>query len=402
MTSTDPTKVPAKDADATSNRAAPETASDGAAPEGAASETAAGATPVATDSAVTGSATADGAPADAATDIAVEPDAPDDAGAPEGHEGDAAAADPDASEVEVAAVPDPPGKRTAGRTARGLLKTMRPRQWVKNVLVFAAPFVGGGVFDLPVLLDCVLAFVAFSLAASGVYLVNDALDVEADRVHPTKCRRPIAAGIVPLPLAYVTAAVLFVAAIAVSIAVTWELILVLAIYVAVQLSYCLWLKHQPVIDICIVASGFLMRAIAGGVATGIVLSQWFLLVAGFGSLFMVAGKRYAEMMLAERTGAKIRKSLESYSASYLRYIWSLSATVMIMTYGLWAFEIRETHHNTVWSVISIVPFVIAVLRYSVDVDRGTGGEPEEIALGDRVLQVLALAWIVMLTLAVYS
>ena len=169
-----------------------------------------------------------------------------------------------------------------------------------------------------------------------------------------------------------------------------------------QLAYCFWLKHQPVLDICIVASGFLLRAIAGGAATGIPLSQWFLLSAGFGSLFMVAGKRYAEMMLAERTGAKIRKSLESYSASYLRFVWGLAATVLISTYCLWAFELREAQpNNTVWSVISIVPFVVAVLRYAVDVDNGDGGEPEEIALGDRVLQVLALAWIGTLAVAVY-
>lgn len=329
----------------------------------------------------------------------VVPDAPDDAGAPEGHEADAA---PAAVAAEHAPhVPMDPSERTTTMVARGLLKTMRPRQWVKNVLVFAAPFVSGQLFDVPVLIDCVIAFVAFSLAASGVYLVNDALDVEADRAHPTKRRRPIASGIVPVPLAFVAAGVLFAGAIALSFAVTWQLIIVLAVYVAVQLSYCLWLKHQPVLDICIVASGFLMRSIAGGVATGIPLSQWFLLVTGFGSLFMVAGKRYAEINLAERTGAKIRKSLENYTASYLRYIWSLSATVMIVMYGLWAFEIREDH-NSVWSVLSIVPFVIAVLRYSVDVDRGTGGEPEEIALGDRALQVLALAWIAMLTLAVYS
>jgi len=315
---------------------------------------------------------------------------------------DQAGADPTGDAGAAAAVDGPPPERTPARTARGVLKTMRPRQWVKNVLVFAAPFVGGGIFSGNVWLDCLIAFAAFSLAASGVYLVNDALDVEADRAHPTKCRRPIAAGIVPVVLAYAVAGVLFAGAIALGILADWRLLVVLAVYVAVQLAYCLWLKHQPVIDICIVASGFLLRAVAGGVATGIALSQWFLLVAGFGSLFMVAGKRYAEMMLAERTGAKIRKSLESYSASYLRYIWSLSATVMIMTYGLWAFEIRETHHNSVWSVISIVPFVIAVLRYSVDVDRGTGGEPEEIALGDRVLQVLAVAWVAMLTLAVYA
>jgi decaprenyl-phosphate phosphoribosyltransferase len=107
-------------------------------------------------------------------------------------------------------------------------------------------------------------------------------------------------------------------------------------------------------------------------------------------------------MLAEKTGAKIRKSLESYSPSYLRFVWALSATTMIMTYCLWAFEIRAAHHNSVWSVISIVPFVVAVLRYSVDVDNGNGGEPEEIALGDRVLQVLALVWVATLTMAVYT
>lgn len=291
---------------------------------------------------------------------------------------------------------------TRSGVARGVLKTMRPRQWVKNVLVLAAPFAGGDLLQTGIALQLVIAFVAFSLAASGIYLVNDAKDVEADRAHPTKRNRPIAAGIVPPRVAVAVAVVLLAAAVALSLLASVQLVMVLAVYVAVQLSYCFWLKHQPVLDICIVASGFLLRAIAGGAATGIALSQWFLLVAGFGSLFMVAGKRYAEMMLAEKTGAKIRKSLESYSASYLRFVWGLSATVLITTYSLWAFEIRETENNPVWSAISIVPFVVAVLRYSVDVDNGNGGEPEEIALGDRVLQVLALAWIATLTVAVYA
>jgi decaprenyl-phosphate phosphoribosyltransferase len=292
--------------------------------------------------------------------------------------------------------------RTPAGIARGIVKTMRPKQWVKNVLVLAAPFAKGDLFSGVMAWHLGIAFVAFSLAASGVYLVNDAKDVEADRAHPTKRNRPIAAGIVPPGLALGVAVVLLLGAIALSFLASPELAIVLAVYIAVQLAYCFWLKHQPVLVICIVASGFLLRAIAGGVATGIPLSQWFLLSAGFGSLFMVAGKRYAEMMLAERTGAKIRKSLESYSASYLRFVWALSATVLIMTYCLWAFEIREAQHNSVWSVISIVPFVVAVLRYSVDVDSGNGGEPEEIALGDRVLQVLAVLWIGTLTFAVYS
>jgi decaprenyl-phosphate phosphoribosyltransferase len=299
-------------------------------------------------------------------------------------------------------VPAPAPARTPAGVAFGVLKTMRPRQWVKNVLVLAAPFAAGDLLLPGIGLQLVIAFVAFSLAASGVYLVNDAKDVEADRAHPTKRNRPIAAGTVPAGLAVGVAVVLLAGSIALALLASYELAALLAVYVAVQLAYCFWLKHQPVLDICIVASGFLMRAIAGGAATGIALSQWFLLVAGFGSLFMVAGKRYAEMMLAERTGAKIRRSLESYSASYLRFVWGLSATVLITTYSLWAFEIRETENNPIWSAVSIVPFVIAVLRYSVDVDKGEGGEPEEIALGDRVLQVLALLWIATLTVAVYS
>lgn len=287
-----------------------------------------------------------------------------------------------------------------GNPVTGLIRTMRPRQWVKNVLVLAAPFVGGVIFDVDVLIAVGIAFVAFSLAASGVYLVNDVKDVEADRAHPTKRNRPIAAGVVPPTLALAVAVLLFVASVGISLLASTDLAIVTAVYVAVQISYCLWLKHQPVMDIAIVASGFLLRAIAGGAAAQIDLSQWFLLAAAFGSLFMVAGKRYAEIRLAERTGAKIRKSLERYTPTYLRFVWTLSATVVIMTYGLWAFQLSEINHSR-WPVISLVPFVLAVLRYAVDVDSAKGGEPEEIALNDRVLQVLGVCLVLTLIAAVY-
>jgi len=282
----------------------------------------------------------------------------------------------------------------------GLVKAVRPRQWVKNVLVLAAPVAAGKVGELHVLGDAAVAFVAFCLAASGIYLVNDALDVEADRVHPRKRYRPIAAGVVPVRLAYAVAVVLLVAGLAVSLVASWQLLVVIAVYEAVQLAYCFGLKHQPVLDICIVASGFLLRAMAGGLAASLPLSQWFLLVAAFGSLFMVSGKRYAELRVAEQTGAKIRKALESYTSTYLRFVWTMSATAVVLFYGLWAFQLNETNHS-VWSVISMVPFTIAVLRYAVDVDGGVAGEPEDIALSDRVLQVLALAWVVTVGISVY-
>jgi decaprenyl-phosphate phosphoribosyltransferase len=287
-----------------------------------------------------------------------------------------------------------------GTALAGLVRTMRPRQWVKNVLVLAAPFAGGTIFQLPVLAAVGIAFVVFSLAASGVYLVNDVQDVEADRAHPTKRHRPIAAGVVPPRLALAVAVMLFVTAIGVSFLASTDLVIVTSVYIVVQLAYCWWLKHQPVVDISIVASGFLLRAIAGGAAAEIALSQWFLLTTAFGSLFMVAGKRYAEIRLAERTGAKIRKSLDRYTASYLRFVWTLSATGVIMTYGLWAFQLSQSNHSR-WPVISLVPFVVAVLRYAVDVDGGNGGEPEEIALGDRVLQVLGASLILTLIAAIY-
>ncbi|MFD4369038.1 decaprenyl-phosphate phosphoribosyltransferase [Rhodococcus sp. NPDC058521] len=296
---------------------------------------------------------------------------------------------------EPAAVSGPP-KSLAG----GIVKAMRPRQWVKNVLVLAAPIAAGTATQTDVLLPVALAFVVFCLAASGIYLVNDAMDVEADRAHPTKRFRPIAAGVLPVRLAYIMSGALIVASIGLSFIANWQLAVVMAVYIGIQLAYCFGLKHQAVLDICIVSSGFLLRAIAGGVAAEIALSQWFLLVMAFGSLFMAAGKRYAELQLAERTGAKIRKALENYTTTYLRFVWTLSATAVVLCYGLWAFE-QDALKGTNWYAISMVPFTIAILRYAVDVDGGQAGEPEEIALGDRVLQLLAIAWIGVVGVAVY-
>src|ERR1700744_494377 len=277
----------------------------------------------------------------------------------------------------------------------GVIKAMLPRQWVKNVLVLAAPLAALGTnvhYDyVKVLGQVAVAFVVFCLAASSVYLINDVRDVEADREHPTKRFRPIAAGVVPAWLAYVLAALLGVASLLLAWWLTPNLALVMAVYIGMQLAYCFGLKHQAVIDICIVSSAYLLRAIAGGAATDIHLSQWFLLSAAFASLFMVAGKRYAELQLAERTGARIRKSLESYTSTYLRFVWTMSATAVVVCYGLWAFE--RDHGRAGWFVVSMVPFTIAILRYAVDVDGGLAVEPEDIALRDRVLQVLFLAWI---------
>jgi decaprenyl-phosphate phosphoribosyltransferase len=282
-----------------------------------------------------------------------------------------------------------------------LVQGMRPRQWLKNVLVFAAPVAGGVIGRGAVLWPTLIAFALFCLVAGGVYLVNDVRDADADRLHPRKRFRPVASGALPAPLALAVGITLMVGSIVAAALLTRPaLAAVLGAYAAISVCYSLFLKDQPVIDLAVVASGFLLRGVAGGAAAGIPLSQWFLLVAAFGALFMVAGKRYGELVaLGEEAGT--RKSLDGYSASYLRFVWGLSAAVACTMYCLWAFELRAPH-GVPWTTISIAPFVLALLRYAVDVDRGTAGTPEDIVLHDRVLLGLGAIWAAVFLLGVLS
>jgi decaprenyl-phosphate phosphoribosyltransferase len=267
--------------------------------------------------------------------------------------------------------------------------------------VLAAPVAGGIAFRPQVVLEMVIAVIAFGVASSGIYLVNDAVDVEADRAHATKRRRPIASGELSLRSAWTAAAVLLPGALLLSALLNWQMVTIVAVYEAVQLWYCLGMKNEPVIELASVASGFLLRAIAGGVATQVELSQWFLIAAGFGSLFMAAGKRYAEKNLIQDAKVVTRPVLASYTATYLRFVWTLSAGVLVTTYSLWAFTMRQSSSNE-WSVVSIIPFVIALLKYSVDVDSGAAGEPEEIVLHDRMLLAFGAIWVACLVSSVYG
>jgi decaprenyl-phosphate phosphoribosyltransferase len=253
-----------------------------------------------------------------------------------------------------------------------------------------------------VLVEAAWAFVAFSLVSASIYLINDSRDIEADRLHPKKQFRPIAAGELAIPTAYVLAAVTLVASLAIGFWVAPLLGVTLASYWVLQVLYSLFLKHQPIIDLAMVAAGFLLRAVAGGVAAGLPLSQWFLLVASFGSLFMVAGKRYSEL---KEVGAEAgtRASLERYTKSYLREVWSVSIAIVIMSYSLWAFEQRDSSlWGIPWTTISIAPFTLAVLRYAMKIDQGKAGEPEDVVLSDPTLQALAVLWVIPVAIAVFG
>lgn len=286
-------------------------------------------------------------------------------------------------------------------TPVALIAAMRPRQWAKNVLVFAAPLAAGQLFDVDVLLPSIGAFVAFCLISSATYLINDVRDVEVDRNHPKKRARPIAAGHLSVTVALIAAVVLAVAALALSFAISVALGGVVTAYAVFTLAYSMFLKQEPVIELALLAMGFLLRAIAGGAASGLPISEWFLIVAGFGSLFMAAGKRYSELDRFVRDGGTSsdngnqRKSLDGYTLGYLRFVWGVAAAVTITSYCLWAFDVAQTPSSFPWAEWSVLPFVLAILRYGISVDRGGAETPEDTALGDRVLLLLGLAWLVL-------
>lgn len=289
----------------------------------------------------------------------------------------------------------------------GLLRTARPRQWVKNGLVLAAPFAAARLLSARELVQLGVVLALFTACAAAVYLINDARDAEADRAHPVKCRRPVACGQVPVPVAYATGALLAVLApAAAAVLCNPATAVLLAAYVLMQLAYCVWLKHLLVVDLVIVTTGFLMRAMAGGLALDIHLSRWFLITSGFGALFMVAAKRYSELVLMTgqdgRVGAS-RALLGSYTPGYLRFVWQLAAGVAVLAYCLWAMETGGAPRGWLpWRQLSMIPFTLGVLRYAVFADAGSAGAPEDVVLRDRALVCTGLVWGVLYVLAVVN
>jgi decaprenyl-phosphate phosphoribosyltransferase len=317
----------------------------------------------------------------------------------------------------VASAPQRDGGPGAGPRAGGalsllggLVRLARPRQWTKNLLVFAAPAAAGVLDNTGPAVDALIAFVAFCLAASGTYYINDARDAEADRLHPTKRNRPVASGMVPVAVAYVGGAVLLAASVAVALAATPELAATILGYVALTTAYSTVLKNVAVVDLVAVAAGFVLRAVAGAAATDVPISDWFFIVTSFGALFIVSGKRGAEASeMAAATTADtggFRAVLNAYSESYMAYLRSVTSGAVLVAYCLWAFEKAEGAANTSsipWYQLSILPFVMAILRYALVLDKGDrGSAPEDIILGDRTLQCIAVAWAIVFAVGVYT
>jgi decaprenyl-phosphate phosphoribosyltransferase len=292
---------------------------------------------------------------------------------------------------------DAPAVRPSRRAvALGLVRSARPRQWTKNVLLLAAPGAAGVLDQADALGKVAIAVVAFCVLASGTYLLNDVRDAEADRLHPSKRARPIAAGVVSPALAVVVGVVLLLAGLGLSAAVGWQLLAVAVTYLALTSAYTMWLRHVAVLDIATVAGFFIIRAVAGGVAVDVPLSRWFLIVASFGSLFIVVGKRAGEHLELGEDRAGARSTLAVYSLEYLRFVRTMAAGVTVTAYLLWAFGQSTTDDTAKFLfAVSGIPFVLFILRYALLLETGRGSAPEELVLRDRALLALSLLWVIV-------
>lgn len=284
------------------------------------------------------------------------------------------------------------------------LLALRPRQWTKNLIIFAAPLFSFRL-DLATWLYSLLAFGLFCGLSGSFYLLNDSLDVESDRQHPTKCKRPIAAGLVPVSHALAMAGFLLASTITIGWRRAPMLGATLIAYALLQVAYNLKLKHTVLLDIVAIALGFVLRAYAGAAATGIALSSWFLLCTAMLALFLGVEKRKAELRLSHLKGGKPRKVLARYSMALLTRMESTVTTGAIMCYALWSSGPLVGGATTPWMMLTL-PFVLyGIFRYQLLSDpdeiarraNGTdhGGKserPEEVLLTDRPMLLIVVGW----------
>lgn len=293
-----------------------------------------------------------------------------------------------------------PAVRRRG-TLHAALVTMRPRQWIKNALVVAAAGAAGalGHDDVPV--RVAISCVAFCLLASGIYAINDVRDAAEDRLHPVKRHRPVAAGELDPRLATGLGLGLVLGGLALCAGVRPLVGVVGLGYVVLTVTYTVALRNIPLLDITAIAGGFVLRAIAGGVAAPVTLSRWFVLVVTSVAVLVAAGKRQAELRRTERAGKRGRAVLARYGAARLRLIVAGSAGMAVFAYSVWAFNLPDVD-EVPWRPLTIIPFAACLIRYGTLVKSGSGEAPEELLLSDRWLQVAGLAWLVLFALSVHA
>jgi len=272
---------------------------------------------------------------------------------------------------------------------------LRPAQWTKNLFVFAALVFARKIFDAPLFLRTLGAFAVFCLLSGSIYILNDVLDYDEDRIHPKKSRRPIAAGRIGRGRAAVLAVVFAAASLACAFALSSALFVVAAVYFVLQVAYSIKLKHVVILDVFLVASGFVLRVVAGGVVIHVQLSSWLLICTTLLALFIAMSKRRHELVLLEDDASSHRPILKEYSAYLLDQMISVVTASTVIAYCLYTVSEDTIRKFGTSHLIYTTPFVLyGIFRYLYLVHKkGQGGSPEELVLKDKPLAVTVFLWI---------
>jgi len=286
-----------------------------------------------------------------------------------------------------------------------LVQLLRPEQWVKNFFIFFPLFFSGQLLNTDLLLQCVIAFFSFSFAASSIYCFNDIYDVEADRLHPKKCKRPIASGAIPVRTAYALMAVCLVISMAILLLSVQKYLLMALIgfYYLMNLAYCVKLKQYAIIDVVVISIGFVLRVVAGGTATGIWLSEWIVIITFLLALFLAFAKRRDDVVLFQNTGISSRKNTSRYNLDFMNQVMTVVSTVTVVAYIMYTLSpdvIERFHSRNIY--ITAVFVLLGIIRYlQVTIVDLKSGSPTEVLLKDRFVQFCLAGWIVSFLIIIY-
>ncbi len=289
---------------------------------------------------------------------------------------------------------------------RHIIKVARPTHWIKNIFVFLPVFFGGALLNTTEVVAAALTFMSFSLAASAIYCLNDIIDVDADRAHPVKCKRPIASGSITIPQAYGMMTVSLLLSILLMFLLPEghaKSILVIIAYFVINVAYCLRLKEYAIIDVCIIASGFVLRILAGGYATGVHLSKWIVLMTFLLTLFLAFAKRRDDVLRMNTTGHAPRKNTSRYNLTFINQAITITGSVMVVCYVMYTVspEIIAQFATDKLYLTSIL-VILAILRYlQISVVDEKSGDPVKVALSDRATQLILLAWMLSFLIIIY-
>lgn len=284
-----------------------------------------------------------------------------------------------------------------------ILHLMRFHQYIKNLFIFIPAFFSFKFFDEVSIYNSLIAFVAFCLCASAIYIINDIIDAPLDRIHPSKSKRPIASGKVKPRVALLFALVFIVVGIFILVCLLPRVILPVVIYVLINLLYSFKLKHIPILDIFIIASGFVIRLFVGALAINTPLSEWIIVMTFLLALFLALAKRRDDVILYEASGEKMRKVIDGYNRQFLDIAMAISASIVMIAYILWSIstEVKLRLHSDYLYLTSV--FVLAgIFRYmQITFVEQKSGNPSKIVLQDKFLQGVILCWLISFWILMY-